>query len=128
MSPTSPSQRAHLAVIRGCVIVLTLGAVAQLPDAAPAQEPQPPVVETNTDYVEAVARRTSLAVEPRCEQAVFTFRRAGMAVLRRNRNDRSGSKAAVEDRSAPLRHSPQHPGKQTIQERTGLALECQKRA
>jgi hypothetical protein len=28
---------------------------------------------------------------PRREQAVFTFRRAGMPVLRRNRNDRSGS-------------------------------------
>jgi hypothetical protein len=29
--------------------------------------------------------------------------------------------------SAPLRHSPQHPGNQTIQGRTSLALECQKR-
>jgi hypothetical protein len=26
--------------------------------------------------------------------------------------------------SVPLRHSPQHPGKQTIQGQTSLALEC----
>ena len=38
-----------------------------------------------------------------------------------------GSKAAVQGRSAPLRHSPQHPGKQNIQERTSLALECHNR-
>jgi hypothetical protein len=41
--------------------------------------------------------------------------------------DRSGSKAAVQGRSALLRHSPQHRGKQTIQGRTSLALEVESR-
>jgi hypothetical protein len=62
VSPTRLSRVAPFAIIPGCVAVLTLGAVALLPDAAPAQEPQRPAIETNTDYVEAATRRTSLDV------------------------------------------------------------------
>jgi hypothetical protein len=46
------------------------------------------------------------------------------AVIPRGVFTQSGSKAAVQGCSTPLRHSPQYPGKQTIQGRTSLALEC----
>lgn len=63
MSPTRPSRAARFAIISGCIALLALGAVALLPEAAPAQQPQRPLIETNTDYVEAVTRRTTLAVD-----------------------------------------------------------------
>jgi hypothetical protein len=41
--------------------------------------------------------------------------------------DGFGSKAVVQGCPTPVRHSPQYPSKQTIQGRTGMALECHER-
>jgi hypothetical protein len=54
-------RRAFITPLRGaCVAVHTLGAVALVPDRAPAQEAQRPAIETNADYVDAVTRHTNL--------------------------------------------------------------------
>jgi len=52
---------------------------------------------------------------PRREQAVFTLGREGMPVLRRNCNDRSGSKPEI---TAAQHWHPLQPDQQTLRVRT----------
>ena len=61
MGSISLLQCARLRIGGVCAVLLIISAFAALPNGAFAEEPQPPLVGTNSAYVEAVTRDTVLS-------------------------------------------------------------------